>query len=131
VRVNMDISQIVTHSNKEDYLLEEVLALEKAYHSLVAKSQGEEISLDETRVIVAYKRYQQERNFKIVAEKAAKKVREPKAPKEPRVKKPKALSQKDKNILLTMRDLLEGGQLTLEGLSEEKRNFYEMNKDRV
>ena len=126
----MDISTLVVHSNKEDYSPTEVIALEQAYKTLVAKSQGEEITLDETRIIVAYKRYQQEGNFKIVAEKT-KRVAKEKIAKEPRVKKPKALTKKETQLLLTMRDLLHDELISLDSVPPEQREFYELNKDRV
>ena len=126
----MDISTIIIHSNKEDYSPLEAIALEQAYKTLVAKSQGEEISLDETRIIVAYKRYQQEGNFKIVAEKT-KRVAKEKVTKEPRVKKPKALTKKETQLLLTMRDLLHDDLISLDSVPQEQREFYELNKDRV
>jgi len=126
----LDISTIIIHSNKEDYSPLEAIALEQAYKTLVAKSQGEEISLDETRIIVAYKRYQQEGNFKIVAEKT-KRVAKEKVTKEPRVKKPKALTKKETQLLLTMRDLLHDDLISLDSVPQEQREFYELNKDRV
>ena len=132
----MDISKIVIHENKDQYSISEALDLEQAYKTLYAKAQGEEITLDETRVIVAYKRYQQEGNFKIVAEKKSKPPKIPKEPKEkvpkvPRVKKPKALTKTEIQTLLMMRELLEAGQITLETVPADKREFYELNKDRV
>lgn len=128
---NMDISRIIIHENKEDYQPDEVAMLEQAYLSLTAKSQGEEISLEETRIIVAYKRYKQEGNFKIVAEKAKKAPKEPSAAKPAKEKKPKALTKKERELLTTIKDLLEGGQITIESLPEEKRTFYETNKERL
>ena len=129
----MDISTITVHSNKEDYSPLEAIALEQAYKTLVAKSQGEEITLDETRIIVAYKRYQQEGNFKIVAEKTvrAKKEKVVKEPKEPKPKKQKALTKKEVQLLLTMRDLLHDELITLDSVPAEQREFYELNKDSV
>jgi hypothetical protein len=129
----LDISTITVHSNKEDYSPLEAIALEQAYKTLVAKSQGEEITLDETRIIVAYKRYQQEGNFKIVAEKTvrAKKEKVVKEPKEPKPKKQKALTKKETQLLLTMRDLLHDDLITLDSVPAEQREFYELNKDRV
>lgn len=129
----MDISKITIHNSKDEYTPVEALELEQAYHTLTAKAQGEEITLEETRIIVAYKRYVQDGNFKIVAEKVTK-AKTPKAPKEPKEAKPKkqkALTAKEKQLLLTMRDLIEGGQIALESLPEDRREFYELNKERV
>jgi hypothetical protein len=125
---------IITHSSKEEYLPEEIIALEQAYKQLVTKSQGEEITLEETRIIVAYKRYQQEGNFKIVAEKAVKAARVPKEPKVPRVpkeKKAKALTKKDLQTLLIMRALISAGQTELANLPQDKQDFYNSNIGRV
>jgi hypothetical protein len=129
----MDLSKITIHNNKEDYTPVEAIELEQAFHTLTAKAQGEEITLEETRIIVAWKRYVQDGNFKIVAEKVtkAKTPRIPKEPKPPKEKKPKALTAKEKQLLLTMRDLIDGGQITLESLPEDRREFYELNKERI
>jgi thiol:disulfide interchange protein len=129
----VDISKITIHNNKDEYTPVEALELEQAYHTLSAKAQGEEISLEETRIIVAYKRYQQDGNFKIVAEKVTK-AKTPKAPKEPKEAKPKkqkALTAKEKSLLLTIKELVESETLTLESLPAQQQEFYNLNKERI
>ena len=129
----MDISKITIHNNKDEYTPVEALELEQAYHTLSAKAQGEEISLEETRIIVAWKRYVQDGNFKIVAEKVTK-AKTPKAPKEPKEAKPKkqkALTAKEKSLLLTIKELVESETLTLESLPAQQQEFYNLNKERI
>ena len=72
--------QITIHENKEDYLPEEVALLTQAYNELELKAQSGNLTLEETRVRVAYNRYQRESNFKI-AILPTKKIKEPKEPK--------------------------------------------------
>lgn len=129
----MDISNITIHNNKDEYTPVEALELEQAYHTLTAKAQGEEITLEETRIIVAYKRYVQDGNFKIVAEKVTKTKtpRVPKEPKPPKEKKQKALTAKEKSLLLTIKELVELGTLTLDSLPLQQQEFYNLNKDRI
>ena len=88
---------LIIHNNIDDYSPEELFALETAGEQLCICVQGEVRTLEETRVIVAYKRLKQSRNFKIVAEKAAR------IPKEKKVKevKIKKLSKKAFNDALT------------------------------
>lgn len=81
----MDISKIVIRNNKADYTPEELIVLAQAGQQLAYCEQGEERTLEETRILVAYKRLQQEDNFKVVAEKPPKAVRE---------RKPKKLTKK-------------------------------------
>lgn len=81
----MDISKIVIKNNKADYTPEELMLLQQAGEQLAYCEQGGERTLEETRVLVAYKRLQQEDNFKVVAEKPPKAVRE---------RKPKRLTKK-------------------------------------
>lgn len=129
----MDISKITIYNNKDEYTPVEAIELEQAYHTLTTKAQGEEISLEETRIIVAYKRYVQDGNFKIVAEKVTK-AKVPKAPKEPKEvkpKKPKALTAKEKSLLLTIKELVESETLTLESLPIQQQEFYNLNKERI
>jgi hypothetical protein len=88
---------LVIYNNIDDYSPEELFALEAAGEQLCICEQGESRTLEETRIIVAFKRLKQERNFKIVAEKAAKVAREKKI-KEVKIKK---LSKKDWQDTLT------------------------------
>lgn len=88
---------VTIHDNLEDYTPEELFTLEQAGAQLCICEQGEQRTLEQTRIIVAYKRLKQERNFKIVAEKTAK------IPKEKKVKeiKIKKMSKKVFNDTLT------------------------------
>lgn len=81
----MKLSDIVIHNNKSLYTPEQLMLLEQAGQQLSHCEQGESRTLEETRVLVAYKRLQQEDNFKVVAEKPPKAVRE---------RKPKKLTKK-------------------------------------
>jgi hypothetical protein len=83
--------KVTIHENKADYTPTEVALLAQAYQSLEIKAQAGELTLDETRIRIAYIRYQREDNFKIAIEpvKKAKKVTEPKVPKEKVARKPR------------------------------------------
>lgn len=63
---------IAIYNTKAEYSAEEAQALEEAYNNLASKIQGQQLSIDDTRIIVAYKRYKQEQDFKIVATKVKK-----------------------------------------------------------
>ena len=56
---------IVIHNNIEDYSFEEKRAVEVAFNELEEKAQGGELTLEETRVRVAWVRLKREENFKI------------------------------------------------------------------
>jgi len=92
---------IIIHNNIDSYTPEQLFILEQAGERLLIVEQGESRTLEETRVIVAYKRLKQERNFKVVAEKATK----PKKEKVEKVAKIKKLNKKDFNAVLT-KDIL-------------------------
>lgn len=81
----MDIKTFIPKNNKADYPPEELIWLQQTGEQLSVCEQGESRTLEETRVLVAYKRLQQEDNFKVVAEKPLKAVRE---------RKPKKLTKK-------------------------------------
>lgn len=91
---------IQIYNNIDDYSPEELFTLEQAGEQLCICVQGEERTLEQTRIIVAYKRLKQGRNFKIVAEKATKVAREKKI-KEPEEKKIKKMKKKVFNDTLT------------------------------
>ena len=83
--------QIVLHERITDYSPEEAMILSQAFSELEAKAQEGNLSLEETRIRVAYCRYKREEDFKI-AILPTKKVKEPKAvkePKEPKERKPR------------------------------------------
>ncbi len=111
---------ITIYNNIDDYSPEELFALEQAGEQLCICEQGEERTLEQTRIMVAYKRLKQERNFKIVAEKAAKVPKEKKV-KEVRLKK---LNKKDFMALLTRS--VTGVELSEEELArlEYSKQFY-------
>jgi hypothetical protein len=113
---------ITIHNNIDDYSAEELFALESAGEQLCICEQGDIRTLEETRIIVAYKRLRQERNFKIVAEKAVKVAREKKI-KEVRIKK---MSKKVFNDTLTKHIL--GIELEVDVLEqfEYSKQFYGM-----
>ena len=67
---------ITIYNNIDDYSPEELFALEQAGEQLCICEQGEERTLEQTRIMVAYKRLRQERNFRIVAEKVVKQPKE-------------------------------------------------------
>jgi len=119
------MQQITIHNNIDDYSPEELFALEQAGEQLCICVQGETRTLEETRIIVAYKRLKQERNFKIVAEKAPKVAREKKV-KEPKEKKIKKMSKKVFNDTLTKHIL--GIELEKDVLEqfEYSKQFYGM-----
>jgi hypothetical protein len=56
---------LVIRDNIDDYSHEERLAVEQAYNELEEKSQGGELTLEETRIRVAWVRLKREENFKI------------------------------------------------------------------
>jgi xanthine dehydrogenase iron-sulfur cluster and FAD-binding subunit A len=74
------------YNNIDDYSPEELFNLEQAGEQLLICEQGDIRTLEQTRIMVAYKRLKQERNFKIVAEKAVRIPKEKKV-KEIRIKK--------------------------------------------
>jgi len=82
------MSQIIIHENKSEYTAAEIAALTQANKDLDIKAQGGELTIDETRIRVAYIRLQREGNFKIVVEsgRTAKAPKEPKIPKSPKEK---------------------------------------------
>jgi hypothetical protein len=110
------------YNNIDDYSPEELFALESAGEQLCVCGQGESRTLEETRIIVAYKRLKQERNFKIVAEKAVR------IPKEKKVKevKIKKLSKKAFNEALTKNILGVELEATLLEQFEYSKQFYGM-----
>lgn len=73
--------EITIHENKSDYTPAEAIELKQAYQALEVKAQAGKLSIEETRIRVAYLRYLREDNFKIVVEKkkVAKEPKEPKA----------------------------------------------------
>ena len=77
--------EVAIHENKSNYTATEAVLLKQAYDALEVKAQNGELSIEETRIRVAYLRYMREDNFKIVVEKK-KTVKEPKAPKEPKTR---------------------------------------------
>ena len=113
---------IVIHNNIDAYTPEQLFVLEQAGESLLIVEQGESRTLEETRIIVAYKRLKQSRNFKIVAEKAAR------IPKEKKVKevKIKKLSKKAFNDALTKNILGVELEPTLLEQFEYSKPFYGM-----
>lgn len=108
----MDIASFKPKNNKADYSPEELMWLQQTGEQLSHCEQGEERTLEETRVLVAYKRLQQEDNFKVVAEKPPKTVRE---------RKPKKLTKK---AFLE----LEIKVFAQEELSKEESDDYEHSK---
>lgn len=56
---------ITIRDNIDDYNHEERLAVEQAYNELEEKAQGGELTLEETRIRVAWVRLRREENFKI------------------------------------------------------------------
>ena len=86
---------ITIHENKGDYTAAEIAELTQAYNDLGIKAQGGELTIDETRIRVAYIRLQREGNFKIVVE-AKKAAKTPKEPKE-KVEKPIRKARVTKN----------------------------------
>jgi hypothetical protein len=108
---------ITIHSNIEDYTLNERLELEDAYNKLEVKSQGGKLTIDETRIRVAYVRLRRESDFKI-SQASVKKVKEPKQPKAPgekvtRTRKPKVQDNIAKASILFHKQF-NGGELTKE-----------------
>ena len=78
------MADLIIRENKEDYSPEEAVLLCQAAEQLLNCEQGSERSLEETRTMVAYRRYKQEGNFKVVA---------PKPPKVVKERKPKKLTK--------------------------------------
>lgn len=56
---------LIIYNNIEDYSFEEKRALEVAFNELEEKAQGGKLTLEETRVRVAWVRLKREENFKI------------------------------------------------------------------
>lgn len=61
----MNLANITLHNDKADYSPLEFEALKEAYDSLEEKAQGGILSLEETRIRIAYCRYYQEDHFRI------------------------------------------------------------------
>lgn len=76
--------QVTIHENKEDYTPAEAHLLAQAFHELEVKAQGGNLTLEETRIRVAYVRYKREENFKIAILPKKKVPKEPKAPNAPK-----------------------------------------------
>lgn len=70
---------VTIQNNIEDYSFEEKQQLEQAYTELEVKSQGGNLTLDETRIRVAYVRLKREENFKIAQPAKAKSPRKTKS----------------------------------------------------
>lgn len=115
---------VIIHNNKEDYTPEEAFLLEEAYNAIASKQQGEMLTIDDTRIIVAFKRYKQEQNFKIVAVK----VKKEKVIKEKVIKKTKKQLAQESNELSAFdakkADVLYRRHIGAE-LSEEDKQFIE------
>lgn len=91
------------YNSKEEYSPAEAAELAQAFSNLEEKAQGGILTIEETRLRVAYIRFLREDNFKIaiVKEPKAKKEKvpkEPKAPKEPKVKVARATTKKDPKL---------------------------------
>jgi len=89
------------YNSKSEYSPEEAFELEQAFAALEEKAAGGELTIEETRIRVAYARYKREDNFKIAATKvkAIKAPKEPKPPKEPKIpKEPKVRKSRAKQI---------------------------------
>lgn len=117
---------ITIHNNKEDYTPEEAHLLEEAYNAIASKQQGEMLTIDDTRIIVAFKRFKQEQNFKIVAVKVKKeKVVKEKVVKEKVVKTKKKQEADELSAFDTKKaDILYRRHIGAE-LSEEDKQFIE------
>ncbi len=94
---------IVIHNNRNEYTPEELFNLQQAGEKLLVCEQGKSRTLEETRIMVAFKRLKHEGNFKITVEKPPKAVKE---------RKPKKLTKK--NFLLLDAKILEGEALSVE-----------------
>lgn len=111
---------ITIHENKADYTAAEAAILKQTYDALEVKAQGGDLTIDETRIRVAYIRYQREDNFKIVVEKKT----APKTPKEPKGRKAKITKPKAaKNNDIAQAQELWAKQLCGGTLTEEEQAF--------
>jgi hypothetical protein len=115
--------KVTIHENKADYTPTEVALLAQAYQSLEIKAQAGELTLDETRIRIAYIRYQREDNFKIAIE-PVKKVKEPKVPKEKVARKPRTKKEVVEQPLERATRLLHARK-NGEELSEEDNLFLD------
>jgi len=113
---------MMIYNNIEDYSPEELFALEQAGEQLSICEQGEERTLEQTRILVAYKRLKQERNFRIVAEKAVR------VPKEKKVKEIKIKKMNKKVFQDVLTKTILGVKLELEVIEqfEYSKQFYGM-----
>jgi hypothetical protein len=89
--INPDITQLGTNSSK--YLPEEKEKIEQDFKEVQEKlNSGQQLTLDDTRIVVLRARMIREEAFFIVPEKAAKAPKAPKAEKPPKELKAKKLT---------------------------------------
>ena len=122
--------QVTIHENKEDYSPAEAHLLAQAYQELEVKAQGGNLTLEETRIRVAYVRYKREENFKIaiLPEKKTRAVKEPKDPNAPKASRTRTAKVKtvpiEDNIAKASKLLFK--QNKGEFLTDEEMSFLTM-----
>lgn len=114
------------HNNIEDYTLDERLELEHAYQLLEPVAQAGNLTIDETRIRVAYVRLQREENFKISQApfKKEKVVKEPKEPKIPGTRAKRITKEKPSDDIAKASALFYK-QFKGEQLTQEELDFLE------
>ena len=114
---------VITHNNIEDYTLDERLDLESAYNALETIAQAGTLTIDETRIRVAYIRLLREENFRISQTnvKAPKVPKEPKEPKIPGTRTRRIAAPKDDSIAKASALLFR--QIRGDKLTEEEEAF--------
>lgn len=115
--------QVTVHENKEDYTPAEAHLLAQAFQELEIKAQGGELTLEETRIRVAYVRYKREENFKvaILPEKKVRVPKDPSAPKTTRTRTTKAKVPIEDNIAKASKLLFRQNKGEL--LTDEEMSF--------
>lgn len=61
-----NFNKITLKNNKSEYTQDEIAIIENAWKSLEVKAQGGQLTIEETRIRIAYLRLKQEENFRIV-----------------------------------------------------------------
>ena len=115
---------VTIHENIEDYTIEEKVALQEAYDSLEMTAQAGELTIDETRIRVAYIRLKREENFKISVIKEPKAPKVPKPPKEPGQKRTRTKKVKEKDSIELASELF-FKRMTGEILTPDEEKFLE------
>ena len=123
------MEKITIHESSSNYSPVEAALLQQAYNELEVKAQKGELSIEETRIRVAYLRYQREGDFKIAVRAATNK--KPKEPKEPKERKPRTTRTRKSKKDVLLDDIAKASQLLFkknngQELTEEEETFLQL-----